>query len=101
MILGLSFSAFTTLHVIISLIGIASGLVVLAGMIGGHRPPALTALFLVTTILTSVTGFLFPFSQLLPSHILGALSLAVLAVALAALYGFRLSGAWRWVYVVT
>jgi hypothetical protein len=101
MILGLSFSAFTTLHVVISLIGIASGLVVLAGMIGGHRLPALTALFLVTTILTSVTGFLFPISQLLPSHIVGAISLVVLVVALAALYGFRLSGAWRWIYVVT
>ncbi len=101
MILGLSFSAFTTLHVVISLIGIASGLVVLAGMIGGHRLPAPTALFLAATILTSATGFLFPISELLPSHVLAAISLVVLAVALAALYGFRLSGAWRWIYVVT
>src|SRR5687768_4221604 len=101
MILGMSFSTFTTLHVVTSLIGIASGLIVLVGMIGGRRLPGWTALFLATTVLTSVTGFLFPFSQLLPSHIVGAISLAVLAVALAALYGFRLSGPWRWVYVIT
>jgi len=101
MILGMSFSTFTTLHVVISLIGIASGLIVLFGMIGGRRLPGWTALFLATTVLTSVTGFLFPFSQLLPSHVVGAISLVVLAVALAALYVFRLSGPWRWVYVVT
>jgi hypothetical protein len=101
MILGMSFSTFTTLHVVISLIGIVSGLIALFGMIGGRRLPGWTALFLATTVLTSVTGFLFPFAQLLPAHIIGAISLAVLAVALAALYGFRLSGPWRWVYVVT
>ena len=101
MILGMSFSTFTTLHVVISLIGIASGLIALVGMIGGRRLPGWTALFLATTVLTSVTGFLFPFSQLLPSHVVGAISLVVLAVAIAGLYGFSLSGAWRWVYVVT
>jgi hypothetical protein len=74
---------------------------VLLGKIGGHRLPGWTALFLVTTILTRVTGILFPFSQLLPSHIVGAISLVVLALALVALYAFRLGGAWRWVYVVT
>jgi hypothetical protein len=101
MILGLSFSAFTTLHVVVSLIGIASGLIVLAGMIGGRRLPGWTALFLAATVLTSVTGFLFPISELLPSHVIGAISLAVLAVALAALYSFRLSGVWRSIYIGT
>jgi hypothetical protein len=101
MILGLSLPAFTTVHVAISLVGIASGIVVVLGMAAGHRLPGWTALFLATTILTSVSGFLFPFTQILPSHILGAISLVVLAVALIARYGFRLGGAWRWVYVVS
>ena len=101
MILGLSFSAFTTLHVVVSLIGIAAGLIVLTGMINGRRLPGWTALFLVATILTSVTGFLFPISELLPSHVVGAVSLVVLAVALVALYAFHLSGAWRSIYIVT
>ena len=99
--LGLSLSAFTTLHVVISLIGIASGLIVLWGMLGSQRMAGLTAVFLITTVLTSVTGFMFPFNGVLPSHIVGGISLVVLAIALAALYVFRLAGAWRWVYVVT
>jgi hypothetical protein len=97
--LGLSLSAFTTLHVAISLIGIASGFVVLYGMLDSKELGGWTALFLATTMLTSVTGFMFPFNDLLPSHVVGAISLTVLAVALLALYAFRLSGAWRWVYV--
>jgi hypothetical protein len=101
MILGMSLSTFTTLHVIISLIGIVSGIVVLFGLFGSNRMPGLTALFLLTTILTSVTGFLFPFTQLLPSHMVGILSLVLLAIACIALYGMKLSGAWRWIYVVT
>jgi hypothetical protein len=99
--LGLSLSAFTTLHVIISLIGIGSGLVVLAAMLGSRDEPFWTALFLATTVLTSVTGFLFPFHQVLPSHIVGGISLVVLAIALLALYRQHLAGAWRWIYVVT
>ena len=99
--LGLSLSAFTTLHVVLSLIGIVAGLVVALGMLGGKRLPVLTAVFLVTTVLTSVTGFLFPFHQLLPSHVFGIISLVVLVPALAGVYGFRLAGAWRWIYVVT
>jgi hypothetical protein len=99
MTLGLSLSAFTTLHVVISLAGIASGFIVLYGMLDSQRLGAWTALFLATTILTSVTGFMFPFNGLLPSHVVGAISLAVLAVALLALYAFQLAGAWRWVYV--
>ena len=100
MILGMSFSTFTTLHVIISLIGIVTGLVALLGMLGGKHLGGWTALFLATTVLTSVTGFLFPFTKLLPSHVVGIISLAVLAVALLALYVFRLDGPWRWIYVV-
>ena len=100
MILGLSVENFTLLHTVISLIGILSGIIVLFGMLEGRNPPAMTALFLATTVLTSVTGFLFPFTSLLPSHIVGIISLVVLAVAIAALYVFRLSGAWRLIYVI-
>jgi len=99
MILGMSLSTFTTLHVIISLIGIVAGLVVLLGMLGGRKLDGWTAIFLATTVLTSATGFLFPFNKLLPSHVVGIISLAVLAIALLALYGLHLAGAWRWIYV--
>jgi hypothetical protein len=99
MTLGLSLSAFTTLHVAVSLIGIASGFIALWGMLASRRLDGWTALFLATTILTSVTGFMFPFNGLLPSHVVGAISLVLLAVALLALYAFRLSGAWRGIYV--
>jgi hypothetical protein len=101
MTLGLSLSAFTMLHVIISLIGIVSGIVVLFGLLGSHQMPGWTALFLLTTILTSATGFGFPFTQLLPSHMIGILSLVLLAIACIALYGMKLTGAWRWIYAVT
>ncbi len=101
MVLGMSLSAVTMLHVIISLIGIASGFVVLYGLFGSNRMPGLTALFLLTTILTSATGFLFPFEKLLPSHMIGILSLVLLAIACIALYAMNLAGAWRWIYVVT
>jgi len=101
MMLGMSISTFTTLHVVISLIGIISGLIVLIAMLGAQRAEGLTVLFLAATLLTSVTGFMFPFNGLMPSHVVGAISLGVLALALAALYLYRLGGAWRWVYVVT
>jgi len=101
MVLGMSLSAFTTLHVIISLIGIVSGLIVMFGLLGSNRMAGMTALFLLTTILTSATGFLFPVEKLLPSHIIGILSLVLLAIACIALYAMKLSGAWRWIYVVT
>ena len=101
MILGMSLSTFTTVHVIISLIGIFSGFVAVYGMLNGSRLDWWTTLFLATTVLTSVTGFMFPLSGVTPAVIFGILSLAVLAVAVAALYVFRLSGAWRWVYVVS
>src|SRR6476620_4126085 len=101
MILGMSLSTFTTLHVIISLIGIVTGIVVVLGMLGGRKLGGWTAIFLATTVLTSATGFGFPFTKLLPSHIVGIISLVVLAIAIYALYGAKLSGAWRWIYVVT
>jgi hypothetical protein len=101
MILGMSLSAFTTLHVIISVIAIASGILVMFGLLGSRRMPGWTAVFLLFTILTSATGFLFPFDKLLPSHMIGILSLVLLAIACIALYGMKLAGAWRWIYVLT
>jgi hypothetical protein len=101
MILGLSTSSFTLVHVVLSLIGIFSGAIVLFGMFRSKRPNGWTALFLATTVLTSVTGFFFPRDHLLPSHIVGVISLVVLAVAILAFYGYRLAGSWRWIYVTS
>ena len=104
MILGLSLSTFVLVHVIVSLVGIAAGYVVMFGMLGSRRVPGWTAIFLLLTILTSATGFLIPplvTEKLLPSHMFGILSLVLLAVACFALYGQQLSGAWRWIYVLT
>jgi hypothetical protein len=101
MVLGMSLATFTMVHVIISLIAIASGFVVLSGLLGANRMAGMTALFLLTTILTNATGFLFPFEKLLPSHIIAIISLVLLAIACLALYGMKLSGASRWIYVVT
>ena len=94
-------AAYTLIHVVISLIGIVTGLVVLAGLLSGKRLDSWTAVFLLTTTATSLTGFGFPFEQLLPSHIVGAISLVVLALAILARYTYRLDGAWRTTYVVT
>jgi len=101
MIAGLSIENFTILHVAITLVAIASGLVVLIGMLGARSLPGWTALFLVTTILTSVTGFMFPISGITPAIVFGLISIVILAVALAALYVKHLGGAWRWIYVTT
>jgi hypothetical protein len=100
MILGMSTATYTLLHVLISLIGIGSGLIVMAGLLTGKRLDGLTAVFLTTTVLTSISGFAFPFDHLLPSHILGIISLVVLAVTIPARYVFHLAGAWRGTYVV-
>jgi hypothetical protein len=100
MMLGMSLSTFTLVHVVISLVGIGSGLIVVFGLIGGKRLDGWTALFLVTTVLTSVTGFEFPFDHLLPSHIVGIISLVVLAVVIPARYAFHLADAWRGIYVI-
>ena len=101
MVLGMSLSAFTTLHVVISLIGIVAGIIVMFGMLGSNPMPGLTAIFLLFTILTSVTGFLFPFNGVTPGLVVGALSLVLLAIACIALYVMKLSGGSRWIYVVT
>jgi len=101
MMLGLSLSAFTTLHVVISLIAIVAGLIAMFGMLGSNRSPGLTAIFLLFTILTSVTGFMFPFGGVTPGIIIGILSIILLAIACIALYVMNLAGAWRWIYVVT
>src|SRR3954471_1378765 len=101
MIWGMSAETFTLVHVIISLIAIVSGLVVLLGMIAGKSLNALTSLFLATTVLTSVTGFGFPFVHVTPGIILGVLSLLVLVPALFARYGRHLAGSWRRIYVIT
>uniref|UniRef100_Q07I23 Uncharacterized protein n=1 Tax=Rhodopseudomonas palustris (strain BisA53) TaxID=316055 RepID=Q07I23_RHOP5 len=100
MILGMSLATFTLVHVVISLIAIAAGLIAMVGLLTSNPLRGWTALFLVTTILTSVTGFMFPFGALLPSHIVGIISLLLLAAAVFALYGQRLAGYWRPVYVV-
>ena len=100
MILGMTTSTYTLVHVAISLGGICSGFVVLFGLLAAKRLDAWTALFLATTVLTSVTGFGFPFDHLLPSHKVGIISLVMLAVAILARYVFHLVGAWRWIYVV-
>jgi hypothetical protein len=101
MVLGMSLATFTLVHVLISLVGILAGLIAMVGLLTSNPLRGWTALFLATTILTSVTGFLFPFTKLLPSHVVGILSLLLLAVAVLALYGRRLAGFWRPVYVVT
>jgi hypothetical protein len=101
MVLGMSLATFTMVHVIISLIAIVVGIVVMFGMLGSQRQPGLTAIFLLFTILTNATGFLFPFEGFKPSYVIAALSLVLLAIACLALYGMKLSGAWRWIYAVT
>lgn len=102
MVLGvIPISAFTVLHVIISLAAIASGIVVVVGMIGSRRLPGWTAVFLALTVLTSVTGFLFPIRSFTPALGTGIISMIVLLIALVALYGRHLARRWRRVYIVT
>jgi len=100
MILGMSVGAFTLLHVIFTLIAIGSGLIVVGGMFASHKLPGTTAIFLFTTALTSVTGFLFPIHGFTPALGVGILACLILLVALFALYKEHLAGAWRWVYVI-
>jgi len=101
MILGMSTSAFTLFHVVVSLIGIVTGIIVAVAMLGSKTTNGWTAIFLATTALTSITSFLFPSDKVLPSHIVGAVSLVVLIIAIVALYGYRLARSWRWIYVVS
>ena len=95
MILDMPTATYTLVHIIISLIGIGSGFLVMFGLLTARRFDGATALFLVTTVLTSVTGFGFPFDHLLPSHLIGIISLIVLAIAILARYVFHMAGAWR------
>jgi hypothetical protein len=101
MIFGMSLATYTIVHVVISLIGIGTGLIVLFGMLGGKLLKPWNGIFLVTTVLTSVTGFFFPFTKVTPGIILGILSMIVLAIAIFALYVFHLNGAWRRTYAIT
>jgi hypothetical protein len=101
MVLGMSLSTYTTLHVLISLIGIGSGFIVLYGLINGKLLSPWNVVFLVTTILTSLTGFGFPNDKVTPGIILGVLSMIVLAIALVALYLFHLRAGWRRTYAIT
>ena len=100
MTLGMSLSAFTLLHTAISLVGIASGFVAVVGMLRGNPLNGWTTVFLVSTALTSVTGFMFPATKILPSHVFGVISILGLAVVFVALYVKHLAGAWRRVYVI-
>jgi len=100
MILGMTTATYTFVHVLISLIGIGSGFIVLYGLLSRKQLDGWTALFLATTVATSVTGFGFPAHKLLPSHVIGILSLVVLTLAIFARYIFHLAGAWRRVYIV-
>ena len=98
MIFGMTILTFV--HVLLSLVGILAGFVVLVGLLAAKKLHGWTALFIWTTVATSVTGFLFPFHKFLPSHAVGILSLVVLTVAIYALYGKHLSGGWRRAYAV-
>lgn len=101
MVLGMSLATFTLVHVFISIAGVASGLIVMERFVRNRALGLSNTIFLVTTIATSVTGFLFPFNGLTPAQAVGVISLAILAVALFALYAGNLIGPWRWIYGVT
>ena len=101
MILGMTLATFTLFHVVISLVGIASGLIVAYGLLGGKRFDTWTAIFLLFTVLTSVTGFLFPITHLTPGLVVGIISLVVLAFAILARYALHLNGIWRVAYVIS
>ncbi len=100
MILGMSLPVFTAVHVLVSLAALAAGVPLIVGFLKSRDVKYVTVSFLTLTTATSVTGFLFPATQLLPSHITGIISLAVLALAGAALRVFHTRGAWRVAYVV-
>ncbi len=94
------FTTFTLIHTVLSIVGIFAGCVVAGGLVAGKRLDGWTGLFLLTTVLTSVTGFGFPFAKLLPSHIVGIISLVILAPVMVARYVRHLAGPWRGVYIV-
>ncbi len=98
---GISTDLFLNIHIALSLVGIASGLLVLVALVGGRLHSGWTSLFLATTVLTSVTGYPLPPFGWDPPRIVGTISLVVLAIALLAYYVFHATGAWRWIYIVT
>ena len=100
MVWGLSLETFTAVHVALSLVGIAAGLVVLMALLGGRERAGWMEFFLVTTVATSVTGFGFPVDRIFPSHVVGVVSLVVLAAAIFGRYGAHLSGRWRPIHVI-
>ena len=99
MIFGMT--TFTFVHVVLSLIGIFSGFVVVLGLLAAKRLDGWTAIFLASTVLTSVTGFLFPFHGVTPGIVVGIVSMIVLAIAIPARYVFHLASGWRRTYVIT
>jgi hypothetical protein len=99
-ILGMPSNVFTAIHVAISLVGVASGILVVLGMLGSKPLNILTMLFLITTLLTSVTGFFFPFHGVTPGIVIGVLSILLLLAAILARYSFHLAGPWRSTYVL-
>jgi len=101
MILGMSVVDLTRFHVILSLAGIVSGIVVVLAMLRAHVLPVMTSIFLTTTMATSVTGFLFPIAAFGPPEIVGVISIIILGLAMLALYVYRLAGSWRMIYVVS
>ena len=101
MTLGIPPDLLLQIHVFISLAGILSGFVVLYGLLTGRPLSGWTALFLATTVLTSVTGFPLPPFGFTPARAVGVISLVLLALAVAGLYAFRLAGAWRWIYIAS
>jgi hypothetical protein len=101
MVLGMSVETFTFLHVVISMVGIMTGFVVVGLMLQSAPIAGWNAFFLISTILTSVSGYFFPIKGLTPAHVVGAISLITLAVALYAIYGKKLAGRWRVIYVGT
>jgi len=92
---------FSAFHTILSLVAIVAGAFVMMMLVKNRRPDVWTVMFLITMIATDVTGFLFPFTVLLPSHKVAILSLVLLALAILGQYVFKFSGAWRWIYAVT
>ena len=101
MILGMSLESFTVLHVALSMVAIFAGFIVVGGMFSNAGLVGWTAFFLATTILTDITGFMFPLTTITPALVVGVISSLILVVALVALYVYRLAGRWRLVYVVT
>jgi hypothetical protein len=98
MILGMSIPSFTLLHVIISVVALVSGFIVVGGLYGSQRLPGWTAIFLLTTAFTSITGFFFPNTKITPGQVFGAVTLIVMVPTLLALYRFHLHAFWRWIY---